>query len=160
MRAPTSETGFLPRFIVTQPKIRRNPVSSPRTNDNCQLSTDNCQLTFELGLLECCRQHKFWVVELLRNCTIAIPPLPTNSPIQFRSTCKQFQSLKTTKIHPTLTKIPDWWVDENLPKWIDHRDRSRGILPERFVAIAPIALRASQRCCGLLSNWQSAKSSQ
>jgi hypothetical protein len=25
-------------------------------------------MTFELGLLECCRQHKFWVVEFLRNC--------------------------------------------------------------------------------------------
>jgi hypothetical protein len=29
MRAPASETGFLPIFIVTQPKISRNPVSDP-----------------------------------------------------------------------------------------------------------------------------------
>jgi hypothetical protein len=37
-------------------------------------------MTFELGLLECCRQHKVWVADILRNCTIAIPLLPTNSP--------------------------------------------------------------------------------
>ena len=30
-------------------------------------------MTFELGLLECCRQHKVLVADLLRNCTIAIP---------------------------------------------------------------------------------------
>ena len=66
-------------------------------------------MTFELGLLECCRQHKVLVADLLRNCTIAIPLGPTNSP-------SQFQSQTTTKIQPTEPKKPDLWVDENLPK--------------------------------------------
>jgi len=102
-----------------------------------------------VGLLECCRQHKVLVADLFRNCTIAIPLGPTNSP-------SQFQSQKNTKIQPTESKKPDLW-DENLPKWIDHRARSRGILPERLVAIAPIAWSASQGCCVLVSNRQSGK---
>jgi hypothetical protein len=57
-------------------------------------------MTFELGLLEGGRQHKVLVADLLRNCTIAIPLGPTNSP-------SQFQSQTTTKIQPTDPKKPD-----------------------------------------------------
>ena len=106
-------------------------------------------MTFELGLLECCRQHKVLVADLLRNCTIALPPRSTNS-------SSQCQSQTATKIQPTEPKQPDLW-DENLPKWIDHWAWWRGILPQRFVALAPIAWSASQPCCALLSNRQSGK---
>ena len=106
-------------------------------------------MAFELGLLEYCRQQKVWVADLLRNCTIAIPLGPTYSP-------SQFQSQTTTRIQPTEPKKPDLW-DENLPKWIDHRAWWGGILPERFVAISPIAFRPSQPCCTLVSNRQSGK---
>ncbi len=126
-----------------------NWINSGCTLGDCPDDVTGFDMTFELGLLECCRPHKVLVADLLRNCPIAIPPRLTNSP-------SQFQSQTTTKIQPTKPKKPDLW-DENLPKWIDRRAWWRGILPERFVAIAPIAWSASQSCCALVSNTQSGK---